>query len=555
MTSRCRIEMLAEPLEATIEDVESGPLDVFFAFGIVNPFGPTLSFVGAIGAPRTGARLPIVNVMLNPFSQTVSQVGWFVVGDVWTPLDDFEPLLQLGFGSCPTLLLLNHAVPEGSRQEVAAKILGVFEEDVTETYLAVKQFFGDPWTRVSKAMQGTVSEADQQIDAVEAADRLAELVLKPEHMFPELRALMYAWRGSIEETGISGSIKDSALGTDRFTDILTKRISPSIWLPEEPPAPEPPVKPPRPAFQPQSLADVRAMLQTDDWVAMASDDLLQLLQAAMLLYGSEVNSDDVPLISRVYHEALRRTEAEHRALMARELTKLVERHHLSPVAFLPILVVETEFNVVTTATIDFVSCSPLVDTGESYALVELRSLLRDHTLANPGAVFGALVSMGEHRFLPFLTEVRAHLTTEQVRIAAQVHTPYLQHHDMRFWLEWAKELINLSDDAAQRNFGSCASALVLARRHEKTGKVYEGERDFPCAEKETPIRILREWPIDDYAKELAPDLYVLEAQEALPKLMSSVLRAWGYEPAARLEDQFIPESTGEEESPVRLRRL
>ena len=49
MTSACRVEMLPEPMEAALEDIESGPLDVFFALGIVNPFGPTLSFVGAAG--------------------------------------------------------------------------------------------------------------------------------------------------------------------------------------------------------------------------------------------------------------------------------------------------------------------------------------------------------------------------------------------------------------------------------------------------------------------------------------------------------------------------
>ena len=84
MTSACRIEMLPEPMEATLEDIESGPLDVFFALGIVNPFGPTLNFVGAVGKSTAGAVLPLVNVMLNPFSQTVAPVGWFTVGDRWS---------------------------------------------------------------------------------------------------------------------------------------------------------------------------------------------------------------------------------------------------------------------------------------------------------------------------------------------------------------------------------------------------------------------------------------------------------------------------------------
>jgi len=119
MTSACRIEMLPEPMEATLEDIESGPLDVFFALGIVNPFGPTLNFVGAVGKSTAGAVLPLVNVMLNPFSQTVAPVGWFTVGDRWSLEADFESLIHLGFGSCPTLLLLNASVPEQSREPLS----------------------------------------------------------------------------------------------------------------------------------------------------------------------------------------------------------------------------------------------------------------------------------------------------------------------------------------------------------------------------------------------------------------------------------------------------
>ena len=47
MSTPCSIEMYAEPLETSLSDLDGAVLDVFFAHLIVNPFGPTLTFVAA----------------------------------------------------------------------------------------------------------------------------------------------------------------------------------------------------------------------------------------------------------------------------------------------------------------------------------------------------------------------------------------------------------------------------------------------------------------------------------------------------------------------------
>jgi hypothetical protein len=395
---------------------------------------------------------------------------------------------------------------------------------------------------------------EDDLDSDTAGSQLAALVLKPEHVWPEICALMYAWRGSIEETGIRGALKDNAYGAQRFAEFFAQKIAPSVWLPDEPAAPEPSPPTPRRTFEPHSPDDVRNMLKSGDWKQMSSDDLLQLLQTAMLLYGMEVNKADIPLVASVYRHALRTTDKEHRALMASELTQLVEKYKVNPPAFLPIMVVDDDYQIVTTATIDFVSCSPYDEKGELYALAELGPLFRNGTLANPGAVFGALVCMGESRFAPFLNSVREFLSTDQVAVAARVHTQFLHHHDVQYWLAWAGALASKDDDVSLANFGSCASAIALAKKHEKMGKVFESERDFPCTGKERPVRHLREWTIDEYADVLAPELYHLEAEEAPPKVMSHVLRVWGYEPAAPLVEQFIPPAGADDERPVRLKR-
>ena len=62
MSTPCSIEMYKEPLETLLSDLDGAVLDVFFAHLIVNPFGPTLTFVAAAGKPNIGQALPLVKV-------------------------------------------------------------------------------------------------------------------------------------------------------------------------------------------------------------------------------------------------------------------------------------------------------------------------------------------------------------------------------------------------------------------------------------------------------------------------------------------------------------
>ena len=50
----CEISLFDEPTPLGLNDLDGSPLDVFFATGVVNPFGPTLSVVAAAGEPSEG---------------------------------------------------------------------------------------------------------------------------------------------------------------------------------------------------------------------------------------------------------------------------------------------------------------------------------------------------------------------------------------------------------------------------------------------------------------------------------------------------------------------
>ena len=555
MSTPCSIEMYPEPLETSLSDLDGAPLDVFFAHMIVNPFGPTLTFVAAAGKPQIGQALPLVKVMLNPFSQDVQQIGRFGVGDTWTPLRDFDPLLELDYGSCPTLMLISNQIEENVRKELASKLFANFDVDVARVCRSVEKNFGDPWTRVSEAMSGG-NDNFEDISPEEAGLRLSEAVFNEKHVKPELSAFFYGWNGSIEETGIDDHMKQIAMTSAEFKDFFFERIAPTVWLPtfSEAPEKEPEVK--RPVkLKLESLEQLDELMASEQWRDFEDDRLVDLLRMLFFGYGYEGATSHVPNISKVYQHALSKgMDADTRAMLEEEMVQLVDSGKLLPVVFLPFLVLDDAVPITTKAAIDFVSSSDYVN-GELYAFGELRNLFTRSTLANRAAVFGALVAMGDQEVLKFLEELQPTMSTEEVRQAAHVHTQFPQHHAIQFWLRWAKQLVNSPNDDDQRSFGSCASALILVLEHDVIGRVSAGKRNFPCQKSPSAITIEHEWSLDEYAEMLAPELYAIEAAEAAPKLFSDVLRKWGLKPEADLVEQFIHDSGSRQPAEKKLRDL
>ena len=77
---------LNEPREFSVEDMEGGNLQGLIIAGIVNPFGPTLSFVATLGMSESR---PIIYAMLNPFQCNVLHIGTYHDGEYWVPEEAF----------------------------------------------------------------------------------------------------------------------------------------------------------------------------------------------------------------------------------------------------------------------------------------------------------------------------------------------------------------------------------------------------------------------------------------------------------------------------------
>jgi hypothetical protein len=554
MTSSCKITLNDPPFSLNLEDLDGSHLDVFFAYIIVNPYGPTLNFVAAAGEPSIGDDLPIVNVMLNPFQQSVTQIGSFTVGNQWSPLVDMLPLIDRDYGDCPTLILISNKLNEIERIALTQKILEGFGDQAVSVFRRILKHYGNPWDRISDAIAGVQYELGD-LKIVNIAKELAVMLLSPTHFWSELQALYAAWEGSIEKTNISENMKRSAMSANTFKDFLFERVIQTVWLPEsiDSQEEEPKITVPK-RLKIESLDELNSILESENWKTFEEEQLADLFRCTSYVYGQNGDTSYIKWLSGIYRQIIAiGIDDETRLLLEIELSSLVNQKKAISVVFLPFLVEDTSQQVASKALIDFVSTSDYIN-DELYAFTELRSLFKNNTLSNPGAVFGALIAMGDDKAINFAKNLINELTLDEVRVASKVHTDFIHHPSIQFWIWWAKQLVEKNDNESQAKLGNCASALVLSLQYGKQGKVAYGDRNYPCQANDESIIKKGEWTIDEYAEKISKDLYELEAIETAPKLFSDVLRAWGLMPHAKLTEQYIPDSAHHETN-KKLREL
>lgn len=205
------IQFYASPRPYKLEQVMSSPITSFMVTGIVNPFGPTLSAVVAVGEIKLGAKLPLVRLMLNPFQSTVEWVGKMTIGSHGDLSVIIFSLSELLIGNCPSLIIVHEKLDSEAAVVLVSEFVQKCEGGRSTSDL-VKKHYGNPIRRVSEEIQlgpthlseyFTTGEIKKPIPLKKAEGRkLAELLLAEEHSGPEIEAFLYAWKGSIEHAGI-----------------------------------------------------------------------------------------------------------------------------------------------------------------------------------------------------------------------------------------------------------------------------------------------------------------------------------------------------------------
>jgi hypothetical protein len=226
-----RVSMHRTPVPRKLQSSALKNFHVILGGGIVNPFGPTLTVAGFEGE-RGSSEFDVVQIMLNPFSQWVREVGTATVGKHFTIESAYMPLFDLEWGSCPSLLLAPTAIkPAEYAVDVYAAFLASMKNG-QHLLEGVRRNPRDPFERIAVDMQSMGVKGFRIQDGKLTEDEAKELashLLEPEANKQEMKAFIGAWDGAISHQK-RGLFSKKPMSVKEFLDLLAE-FSPTCRIP------------------------------------------------------------------------------------------------------------------------------------------------------------------------------------------------------------------------------------------------------------------------------------------------------------------------------------
>jgi hypothetical protein len=236
--------LLDEPVEVGQMIHQSCNPTELFAWGIFNPYGPTLSVLSLLKHDGSEAVL-VHHRMLNPFSQTSDVLA--VVDRDLSPedlrefLSDVFAQNEIGdsglVGGLPSFLLF------GQNEDTAELCLTCFQnhieendrmEEMLQDIESFRKFPGNPWDRATGAQEhalkqilaektGSPLSADSSASVKFDLDEFLawlDSIMSDGHRLPEMQGFIQAWEGSINfQKG--NALAKSALNTRNLLTLLS----------------------------------------------------------------------------------------------------------------------------------------------------------------------------------------------------------------------------------------------------------------------------------------------------------------------------------------------
>jgi hypothetical protein len=279
--------------------------------------------------------------------------------------------------------------------------------------------------------------------------------------------------------------------------------------------------------EPQRFHDLIFSVSGPDERRSRYPSVADALLGEIVRYGALVEEAGVPDLRAFYRWCVHEIPVEIRRSIAERVKRMRQHPSMLTVnAYLPFIMAETDRLIVSTASVDWSSEGELTAGDPMSRPRDLVNLILSGEPANPGAVFGGLLHLGDPRVCALLWPVRPTLRDEDANEAVKCVTGFLSSATIDFVLSWME---SIPADVSSALFGILASNLALQRRHLATPFVFTGERPFPFASvpEEARRAMVKPVPIAAYTKAVAPRFRALEAAEPAPKVMTEVLAMWG----------------------------
>lgn len=260
------------------------------------------------------------------------------------------------------------------------------------------------------------------------------------------------------------------------------------------------------------------------WPALPSADLERLLFRQCVLFDLLPDERErIAPLMRLYRLGVERLDVDTRSrLLARVGTQIEQLEH-APNGLLPFLYEDPHPAVVSAASLQSAVLMPLRGddplTGPR-TMIEMADQLDDEQ--RRGHVLGGLLLLGDRRVTALVEPRLATLSPEGLVALALPVSGVLHAAHVELLLAALERL-------PEHAWGGIAAGLARVRETARDARVVDVERKLPvwAHDGRPAVRVLREWTAAAYADEIAPRLRRLAAREHEPRVLPSVMAAWG----------------------------
>ena len=256
----------------------------------------------------------------------------------------------------------------------------------------------------------------------------------------------------------------------------------------------------------------------------------------MLRYGISGDGSQVPNLMKFYRELFMMAPVERRWQIYKDLVEMVRWLGGNTVGALqPFMFMDTDIQIVSTATIDYASIGSLFTNNDPMSRpIDTINMVAHGIATVPAAVIGGLLALGDPRVCKLIEPLRRGWDHEQARIVSICHSGLTAKCVVEFYLDWLDELIEREDWDSQAKLGNVLAGLCRQAGQRQLPVIVDGLRPFPYDDEDQTW--MKSIEPDAFAASIADRLYDLEEREAAPKGMPHAIAAFGLVPKTPRSD-------------------
>ncbi len=263
-----------------------------------------------------------------------------------------------------------------------------------------------------------------------------------------------------------------------------------------------------------------------------------MMTCEALRHGIFNDREALPSLMQFYNEIFLQAPVERRKEIYGHVAMIVPQLGGETAgALTPFMLLDPDIGIVSTATIDYASLGSLLESDPMTRVKDAVHMVENKIPANPAAVIGGLLALGDPRVCLLVRPLREGLNTDDVTTVTKCFSGFTAKCVVEFYLDWLEELVDRRDYESESIFGNVVAGLYRLADARAIPFIADGLRPFPVPQGEnTTWSDIKQIDPDDFSASIASRLYELERREGVPKVLPHAISAFGLTPKSSSED-------------------